>query len=100
MVSDIEHFLCVCWPSVYLLWKKIALQVFCLVFDWVICFSDIELYELYITPLSVILFENIFSYSVGYLLILPVLSFALQKFLSLIRFHLVIFAFVSFALGD
>ena len=32
--------------------------------------------------------------------ILLMISFAVQKFLSLIRSHLFIFAFISFALGD
>uniref|UniRef100_A0A8D1JRY1 Uncharacterized protein n=1 Tax=Sus scrofa TaxID=9823 RepID=A0A8D1JRY1_PIG len=40
-----------------------------------------------------------FSHSVGCLFILMV-SFAVQKHLSLIQSHLFIFAFISFALGD
>ena len=58
------------------------------------------LYMLDINPLSVISFANIFSHSVGYLIILLTVSFAMQKLLSWIRFHLFIFAFISFALGD
>ena len=53
---------------------------------------------LYIKTLSVILFANIFSHSVGHLFILLMVSFALQKLFSLIRSHLFIFAFIS--LGD
>ena len=53
-----------------------------------------------IKPLSVISFENIFFHLVGWLFILSMVSFAVQKLLSLIRSHLFIFAFVSFALGD
>ena len=53
-----------------------------------------------INPLSVISFSNIFSHSVGCLFVLSMVSFAVQKLLSLIRSHLFIFAFVSFALGD
>ena len=45
-------------------------------------------------------FANIFSHSVGCLFVLSMVSFAVQKLLSLIRFHLFIFAFVPFALGD
>ena len=41
--------------------------------------------------------KNTFSHSVSFLFFLPVVSFAVQKRLSLIRFHLFIFAFVSFA---
>ena len=46
------------------------------------------------------LFANIFSHSVGCLFILLMVSFAVQKLLSLIRFRLFIFVFVSFACGD
>ena len=52
-----------------------------------------------INPLFVISFTNIFSHSVDSFLILSMVSFAVQKLLSLIRFRLFIFAFVSFALG-
>ena len=53
-----------------------------------------------INPLSVISFTNIFPHSVGCLFILSVVSFAVQKLLSLIRSHLFIFAFIAFTLGD
>ena len=56
--------------------------------------------RLEINPLSVISFVNIFSHSVGCLLVLLMVSFTVQKLLSLIRSHLFIFAFISFALGD
>ena len=45
-------------------------------------------------------FLSIFSHSVGCLFVLSVVSFAVQKLLSLTRSHLSIFTFVSFALGD
>ena len=53
-----------------------------------------------INPLLVISFANIFSHYVGCLFVLLMVYFAVQKLLSLIRFHLFIFAFISFALGD
>ena len=53
-----------------------------------------------INPLSVISFANTFSHSVSCLFILSMVSFAVQKLLSLIRSHLFIFAFISFTLGD
>ena len=53
-----------------------------------------------INPLMVRSFTNIFFHSLGYLFILLMISFAVQKLLSLIRSHLFIFAFISFALGD
>ena len=50
-------------------------------------------YILEINPLSVISFAIIFSHSEGCLLILLIVSFAVQKLSSLIRFHL--FNFIS-----
>ena len=50
--------------------------------------------------LSVISFANVSSHSVGCLLVLSMISFAVQKFVSLIRFYLFIFAFISFTLEE
>ena len=58
------------------------------------------LYSVDINPLLVILFANIFSHSVGWLFVLWMVSFAVQKLLSLIRLSLFIFALISFALGE
>ena len=58
------------------------------------------LYILGINPLSVIAFANIFSHPVRCLLILSMVSHAVQMLLSLIRSHLFIFAFISSAFGD
>ena len=58
------------------------------------------LYILEIKPLSVASFANIFSQSIGCLFILFMVSFAVQKLVSLIGSHLFIFAFISIALGD
>ena len=84
-------------------------------FDWAgsflffVCLFDIELYELFvyictyileINPLSVALFANIFSHSVGCLFVFFMVSFAVQKLVRLIRSHLFIFIFISIALGD
>ena len=52
-----------------------------------------------INPLSVASFANILSHSIGYLFLLLMISFAMQKLVSLTRSHLFIFAFISFALG-
>ena len=43
-------------------------------------------------------FANIFSHSVGFLFVLFMVSFALQKNLILIRFHLLIFVFIFITL--
>ena len=58
------------------------------------------LYSLNSNPLLVISFANIFSHSVGSLFVLLMVSFAVQKAVSLIRSHLLIFPFISFALKD
>ena len=46
------------------------------------------LYILEINPLSIVSFANIFSHSEGCLFTLLIVSFAVQKLLSLIRSHL------------
>ena len=53
-----------------------------------------------IDPLLVSSFANIFSYSVSYLFVLFMISFAIQKFLSLVRSNLFIFPFISVTVGD
>ena len=57
------------------------------------------MYIFEITPLSVYLFAIIFSQSEGYLFTLLIVSFVVQKLLSLIRSHLFIFVFISNILG-
>ena len=52
------------------------------------------LYILEINHLSVVSFANIFSHSEGCLFVLFMVSFAVQKLLSLIRSHLFIFIFL------
>jgi hypothetical protein len=52
------------------------------------------LYILSINPLSIASFANIFSHSERCLFFLFVVSFAMQKLLSLIVSHLFIFAFI------
>ena len=50
-------------------------------------------------PLSVTSFANIFSHSEGCLLVLFMVSFAVQKLLSFIRSHIFLFVFTSISLG-
>ena len=52
------------------------------------------LYILYINPLLVMSFANIFSHSVGYLFILSMVSFAVQKLLLKVLF--LIFLILTF----
>ena len=58
------------------------------------------MYIFEISCLSVASFAIIFSHSEGCLSTLLIVSFVVQKLLSLIRSHLFIFAFISYILGD
>ena len=58
------------------------------------------LYILKINSLSVVSFAIIFFHSVHCLFTLLIVSFAVQKLLSLTRFHLFTFVFISITLGD
>ena len=58
-----------------------------------------HLYIFEINSLSVALFAIIFSHSEGCLFTLLIVSFVVQKLLSLHRSHLFIFDFVSITLG-
>ena len=53
----------------YFFFGEMSVEVFFPFFDWVVCFSGIELYELLyileINPLSVVSFAIIFSHSEG-----------------------------------
>ena len=57
------------------------------------------LYVLEINPLSVVSFAIIFSHSEGCLITVLIVSFAVQKLLSLIRSHMFTFVFISISLG-
>ena len=69
---------------------------------WLLAFLILSyiscLYILEINSLSVVSLAIIFSHSEGCLFTSFVVSFAVQKLLSLIRFHLFIFAFISITL--
>ena len=78
-------------------------NVFCSFFDWVFslflllsCVNYLCILEF--KPLLVKTFADIFS--LCRLSVLFIVSFAVQKLVSLIRFHLFIFAFIYIALGD
>ena len=58
------------------------------------------LYILEFNSLLVVSVAIIFSHSEGCLFTLLLVSFVVHKFLSLIRFHLFIFLFISITLGD
>ena len=85
----------------YIFFGEMSVKVFFPLFDWVVCFSGIELYELFVyfgNCLSVS-FAIIFSHSEDCLFTLLIVSFAVQKLLSLIRSYLFTFVFISITLG-
>ena len=103
IINNVEHlFTCLlvtCIPSLekclFMSSAHFSIDIFLLLLSYMSC-----LYILKIKPLSVASFANIFSHSVGCLFILFMISFAVQKLVSLIKSHLFIFCFISIALGD
>ena len=99
----LSSFSCASWPFVSLLWRDVYLgllpifELGCLFFLILSCMSC--LYILEINPLSVDSFANIFSHSEGCLFVLFMVSFAVQKLLSLIRSHLFISVLIFITLG-
>ena len=61
------------------------------------CMSCLYIFAIY--PLSVVAFAIIFFHSEDCLFTLLIVSFAVQKLLSLIRSHLFTFLFISISLG-
>ena len=96
-------FSCACWPSICHLQKNVYSSL-CPFFNWVVFSFDIELYELFIyfgyQPFISHIISKYFLPFSRLSFHLVTVFFAMQKLLRLIRSHLFIFVFVSFALGD
>ena len=95
------------WSSVCLLWKNIYLLLLP-IFDWVVCLSDIEMYELFVyfgnNPMLVIICKYFLPFHMlSFSFVYDFFAVQKKKKKRAFKFNwtpLFIFAFISFTLGD
>ena len=105
MINNVEQLFICLWSSTCALWKNVysifypffCYNQVCVYVCVCVCLCVLScmscLYTLNINPLLVVSFADIFSHSVGCLFMLLMISFSVQKLLSLIRSNLFSFVF-------